>query len=363
MVFIMKKVILVLSLIILATMLLTSCASANLSTDSSRPSYGAAQSRARDEMAFGLATEAPAMAPTARADFAESDDFWSENTLLAVGGDSAGGFVPITPPVSQSSLAEKIIYTVTADLETLDYEGAIDAVHQLMALHGAFIENSFVGGVNLESTFHGWRNMRQASFTLRVPTNRLNAVTSALSEIGNVASLSSDAQNITAQFSDTDSRLRSLRVQEERLLEMLTEADNIEDLLAIEDRLAGIRWQVESLTSTLRNWQNQIDYSTVHLFIREVENYTLPQEQEPDRTYWQRMGAGISDTISEVGRFFTELFMGFVVNLPIILIVLLVIIAVILIIRTVVRKRRGKGKKALDEANSIFENATSDNSN
>ena len=42
-------------------------------------------------------------------------------------------------------------------------------------------------------------------------------------------------------------------------------------------RLDG-RYQIESLTTTLRTWQNQVDYSTLTLWITEVKTLT---EQTP----------------------------------------------------------------------------------
>jgi len=299
---------------------------------------------------ISTAMEAPAMAPAMTTSFgfndagsAEMDYYSADSVMQSISADDSGsGFVPITPPVSESTLAEKIIYTVSADIETLDYERTIEQVYQLMGFHGGFLESSYVGGVNLESTLYGWNTMRQASFTLRIPTQRLNAVTTSLSELGNVASLSSDAQNITAQFTDSDARLRSLGIQEDRLIEMLLNAETIEDMLAIEDRLAGVRWHIESLTSTLRDWQNQIDYSTLNLFIREVEQYTERPFEVDERTYWQRIGEGFVETARSVGRFFMGLFMWIVVNSLVLVILAVVAVVVVIIVKSSARKARAK---------------------
>ncbi len=45
----------------------------------------------------------------------------------------------------------------------------------------------------------------------------------------------------------------------------------MEDLITIESRLADVRYEIEAITTTLRNWQNEIDYSTVSLTINDVE--------------------------------------------------------------------------------------------
>ncbi|MCL2226851.1 MAG: DUF4349 domain-containing protein [Oscillospiraceae bacterium] len=337
----MKKIVVILLCLILPVMFLASCAADNANI-APAAGYGRVYFGGQADAdgvpapfateAFEIAQAAPGSAPATFRAGAVYDS--------APGGSNGAGLVPITPPVSDTSLAEKIIYTVSADIETLDYERTIEQVYQLMAFNGAFIESSFVGGINLEHTFHGWNTLRHARFTLRVPTNRLNAMTTSLDTLGNVATLSSDAENITQQFSDTSSRLNSLRVQEERLLDMLGRAENIEDMLAIEDRMSGVRFQIESLTSTIRNWQTQIDYSTLHLFIREVEEYTVVVEDGPALTYWQQIGYGIADSARGIARFFMALFMWIAVNLPVLILLAVIAAVVIAVVNKRLKKKR-----------------------
>ena len=258
---------------------------------------------------------------------------------------SGSGITPTTGMFSDAALGEKIIYTVSADIETVGYEETIEKVYDLMAFNGAFIENADIGGRNLEYRYREWQTMRQARFTIRVPRDRLNAVTASLDTLGNVTVLRSDADNITAQFSDTESRLNSLRVQEERLLDMLKRAENIEDMLDIEERLAGVRYQVESLTTALRNWQNLIDYSTVRLFIVEVVEFTEVEEDTYAKlTYWQQLGYGITESAKGVGRFFMGLFKAIVVSLPVLIVIAAFAAAIIIIVRIV--SKRAKKRRA-----------------
>lgn len=277
---------------------------------------------------------------------AEPGDAGTSSAGNSGSGTAGAGMIPITGPTGQS-WAEKIIYTVNADIETLDYEATIQAVYDIMALNEAFIENANVGGVNLEQSRYDRRPMRQASFSIRVPVYRLNALTASLESLGNITNLKSSADNITAQFSDTESMLTSLRIQEERLLDMLSKAVKIEEMLDIEDRLAGIRYKVEGLTRALRDWQNQADYSTVNLFVKEVEVYTEPVvvvEDEPELTYWQNIGEGISESARGVARFFMAIFSWVVINLPVLSVLAVITFVIIVIVRRNIR--RGREKRA-----------------
>jgi len=255
------------------------------------------------------------------------------------GSSGGSGGIPITAPVDDDGLSEKIIYTVSAFIETIDFDESVERVYALITYNRAFIETANIEGRNHAQRHYGWQTYRTASFTIRVPRDRLNDMTANLETIGNVTTHSSDAQNITAQFTDSQSRLTAMRVQEERLLDMLSKADNVTDMIALEERLAEVRYQIEALTSTLRNWQNRVDYSTLSLYIYEVEVFT-EMTPPPVLTYWQQIGDGLDRNVRAVGRFFMNLFKWLIINLPV-----LVILAVIAIIITLIVRRQIKKSK------------------
>lgn len=239
--------------------------------------------------------------------------------------------------------AEKIIYSYYADIETLAFDDTIASVEQLIALHGAFIENSNIQGTNYATSQRGGRSYRYAHFIIRVPVEQLSAVTGKLDSLGNVVTLNSNAQNITSQFYDTQSRLNSLRIQEERLLDMLTKAEDVADMLTIETTLADVRYQIESLTTTLNHWQQQVDYSTLTLSIAEVEEYQEPVQLH--RTYWERMADGLTETLRSVGRFFMNLFMWIIVSAPVLIILAVIGIVAYVLIKRSIRKSRAKAEE------------------
>ena len=242
-----------------------------------------------------------------------------------------------------SIMAEKIIYTAYADVETVEFDDTIERVYDMLGIYNAFIEDSYVGGRNYAQTYYGYQTYRTARFTIRVPKDLFGTVTSNLDSLGNVTSLSTNAENITAQFYDTESRLNSYRIQEERLLAMLEKADTVTDMISIEARLAEVRYSIESLTSTLKNWQSQVDYSTLTLFVTEVEKFT---ESVPiQRTYWQQIGDGLQATTRGVGEFFTKLFKLIIILLPVLVVLAVIAIVVLVIVRRSIRKRKNSGDK------------------
>lgn len=236
--------------------------------------------------------------------------------------------------LSGSDLSEKIIYSASADLETLDFDASVQTLYSLMEQYDAFLENSsLVDRQLLSDSGH-----RVGDFTLRVPQEHYADLTGALEQVGHVTSLNSYAENITAQYTDTQSRLNAYETEEQRLLDIMAQAETVEDLISLESRLSDIRYQKESLTSQLQNWDNQVSYSTVTLNLWEVRDLT-PEPQE-ERTYWQQVGDGFLSTIQWMGQAGKTLFRVFVAALPVLLLPAAVLLVVLLRLR-----KKGKAKK------------------
>jgi len=342
----MKKTVSILLCMLLATTLLAACSSG----------YGG-----MDTPAGAPAPEMPADAPDYDSSYAESESggFDVNDTLFTDGQDE--GIMPVSAPAA-GGLAEKIIYSVSADIETIKFDDTVAMVSSLLGRYGAFIENSSIRGRNYASNYGGWTEYRYAHFALRVPKEQLDAMTANLDSLGNVTNLSTNAENITAQFLDTESRLSSLKIQEERLLDMLRKAEDIPDLIAIEERLSEVRYQIESITSLLRNWQNQVDYSYLTLSISEVEEFT--EITEIHRTYWQQIGDGFMSTLNSVGRFFMDFFKWLIIAAPVLVILAIIAVIVIIITRRVFRSSEKKRiemqeKMAANPSAPAYPNASS----
>ena len=118
----------------------------------------------------------------------------------------------------------------------------------------------------------------------------------------------------------------------------------MEDLLAIEDRLAEVRSELESTTSQKRLYDNQIDYATVYLSIDEVQEYTPVEEPG----IWERITKGFRDNLKGVGETIVNVLVWFITSLPTLIVLAVVILAVVLVIRPL-RRRRKAAKEAKKE--------------
>lgn len=239
----------------------------------------------------------------------------------------------------------KLIQTAEIWVETEDLDALISNIEKRTSSLGGYIENSEIEN----GSAYGGARYRSANIKIRVPEKSFNSFIDNVGEISNVVSSQKNVDDVTLDYVATESRMKALQAEEERLLSFMAQAETMEDLLTVEERLTEVRSELETVTSTLRVLENQIDFSTITLNIDEVKEYTDVTEPE---SIWQRMGDGFVDSLKNVGNFFKELFVFVVVASPYLItlaiIPLILVVAALIVVRIVRRKKAKKdveGKK------------------
>lgn len=267
------------------------------------------------------------------------------------GGFSVSGAAGNSAGEDGSGLPEedpaKIIYSADATVETTDFDGSITKLLTLVERYKGWIESSSMNGANYYSISRGNSSNRSASYTLRIPSDKFELLMTSLSEIGNVPYTHTYTENVTSQYYDTQARLTAYQTQEARLLEMLEMAETVSDVIAIEEKLTELRYRIESLQSSLKNWDRQVSYSTICLELTEVKEYT----PEAQRSYGQELWQALTGAFKNLGRFFKDLLVFLVSAIP----TLLVLTALFFIFRPLVRKlaarrRERKARRGQEKA-------------
>ena len=144
-----------------------------------------------------------------------------------------------------------------------------------------------------------------------------------------------------------------LVAEQERLLALMEQAETIDDIIMLESRLSEIRYQIESMESQLRTYDNKVDYSTVYLKVDEVKELTPVVEE----TALQRIANGFANSLKEIRDGLTEFAIWFVVNIPYFILWIVVFVVVVVLIKAfakVLRKRNDRPKKKEDQEREII---------
>ena len=309
---------------------LCACGSSNSAKSESSSAY------------YATPAEAPMPAPAAGNGYYAAEE--AAYDMAAYDGDS--GFVTGSTAARKESGSEtpeenpeKIIYSADATVETTEFDQSIAELNAMLSECGGFVESSSVNGNNYYDSSRGNVSRRTASYTLRIPSANFGGMMDALSTLGNVPYTHMYTENVTAQYYDVQARMQALQAQEKRLVEMMEIAETVEDIITIEDKLTDVRYRIDSLQSSLNNWDRRVSYSTLNLTVKEVQVYT--PETVVKITYGERLARAFVNSLKNAGEFFQDLLVFLVSALP-----TLVILAVLFFVcRPLLKKWHAKGKE------------------
>lgn len=158
----------------------------------------------------------------------------------------------------------KQIQTAAIILETHVFGDTEKRLTETITASGGMIESSQVS-----TNSDGRKNGR---FVIRVPQEKLGQTVNSLSSLpdSKLLSRSVNAQDVTDEYIDINARVENLRLQEQRLRQLLEKASTVEEIMKIEGEITKVRTQLDSATGRLKNLSNRIALSTITATISET---------------------------------------------------------------------------------------------
>ena len=231
---------------------------------------------------------------------------------------------------AQVENGRKLIRTVSLSLETKEFDSVLTNLSTKTTELGGYIETSSVNGNS-----YSHHSTRYASYVIRIPADKLNEFVEVVSELGNVTQKNESVEDVTLRYIDVESQKKALETEQERLLELLSKAENMEEILTIESKLSDIRYEIENYESQLKTMDNQIDYSTVSVYVDEVERVTDTGE----KGFFEEIKERFGNSLYVVARGIRGLVIGILGSFPILIVCGGVIAVVVIVVRKILKKR------------------------
>ena len=291
---------------------------------------------AKSEPAYDMAYEMEA--PAAMADeayYGEAKAAGKVSTTTAANGESAN--------LTGNAAGRKIIKNGDLSIQTREFDEFLTNLNRSILAVGGYVEASSINGNSYNKN-----RMRSADVTARVPAEQLDAFCDQVSELGNVTYKNLYTRDVTLTYVDLESHVKALRTEQETLMELLRKAEKVEDIILIQNRLSDVLYEIESYESTLRTFDDQIAYSSVHLSIQEVQRETTVEKE----TAGQEIARRFKENWEDVKDGFARFGIDFVSDLPIIIVWVVFLGIVVLVIVRIVkggpkRKARREKRKAM----------------
>ena len=234
----------------------------------------------------------------------------------------------------------KLIRNVNLSLQTKEFDTVLDNMSQKIKDLGGYIQDSSVWGSSSD-----YSSSRSASYTLRIPSDKLDEFIDVVETLGNVTYKNESVDDVTLRYVDVDSHKKALETEQERLLALLEKAENVEDIITIENRLSDVRYELENYESQIRLLDNQIDYSTVYVDISEVSRVTDTGKQG----FFEEVASRFSDSVYVVLMGLRGFAIGILGSLPILVVWGVILAVVVILLRKFVFKKSKKNKKNTDQ--------------
>ena len=270
------------------------------------------------EAAAAAPMERPAEAPMASAGGAMMDKvvaeevYYSSTAMQESGGNAAAD-------------GSKRIYTANIELETTDFDEAAKGLTALMESSGGWFESSSQG--NRGSGY------RYANYTVRIPVEHYRDFLNQAGELCLLTYSEEYVEDVSEHYYDTQGRLKTQQIKLERLQSLLAKAELMEDIITIESAISETEQYIDDLSGTLQHYDARVDYSTIHVNLREVPR--LSNVEEPVVGF----GAQFAAALSNGWKNFVDGLQDFAIGLAYSWMWVLVLIAVVVV---VVRALKGK---------------------
>lgn len=233
-------------------------------------------------------------------------------------------------------LGEKVIYTANITLKTDDYEANIGNVKNIISDNNAGIA-SFSERARTSSSNASYIN---ANITVKVPQSNFKIFTEQIKECGMyVSSYSENSDDITEKYMDIESKLVSLKQQEQVLDNLLLQAKNVSEIIQINEQKTKVIQEIEYNTKMKQTYDNKVDYSTVTINIQEVESTEVSQ-----KGIGQRIIDTIVSSIEGLKLLLISILLFMVYAIPFILVFGIFVVIIVLIVKAI-KKIRKNGKK------------------
>lgn len=281
---------------------------------------GAGNSSAAYDLAYG---ESPQMAPMEpSAEPAEMEEAGYDSNASCSGTN--GG-------VSLPTDGRKIILNASLTIEALDFDATCTALLQALKDAGGYVASTDLHAPSYEGA------RRSAMYELRVPAAKYETFLQSAGSAGNLVNKQESTEDITRNYVDVEARLKSLRLQEERLYAMMEQAGELETLLAIQNQLTEVQYQLESYTSQRNTYDDLVSYSTVTVSVEEVRVFT-----EAPETFADRVGDAFRSSWRDFGEGVQNFAVGFVYFLPTLLVLCVLAAILIPLVRAASKRSRAR---------------------
>lgn len=209
-----------------------------------------------------------------------------------------------------------IIHQASLSVNVKELDKAQANIEQKVAQYGGYIVESNVYQEDDQTS--------SGNMVVRIPEKHFEKfLADAEGQAAKVLERNVTGQDVTEQYVDLQSRVKSKRAVEERLLSFMSKAQKTEDLLKISADLAKVQEEIEVMVGKMKYLENQTSFSTVELLMYE-NKVVVPEIESKELNTWEKTKKQLANSTNSLLATGSALIIFFIGNLPVLLILTLI---------------------------------------
>jgi hypothetical protein len=258
-------------------------------------------------------------APEAAVGGSVGDEALAEADRQAVGADKAAQAPTGTGGSDAATTDESLVRSGSLLVGTDDVEGGRDSfVATVLALGGRVTSETVVtedgGGaqpypidtvsrdMGVSYPYPWWPTGPGIWLSVQVPVDQYDKAIEAARATGEVIQMQQSTYDVGAQVSDVEARIAALEASLARLTELMDEATDISDVIALEQAISARQSELDALRAQQRDLANQTAMSQISLTLMTPEDARATVEPQPEQTWWESFLEGLGQAWAWLGR-------------------------------------------------------------
>lgn len=199
----------------------------------------------------------------------------------------------------QISIAEnKLSQKAKVEIQTGKFNQAQNKLSRMVIDASGYIEKMKLSAGDFDSD-----KERTCDYIIRVPQQSYSSFMEELNLIGHIKSKTEETENLHESYYDTEARLDALKEKRDRLKELISTTESVDELLAIESELNDAEYKIDSMESALRNYDEREAFATIELSLKEM--YEMDTDEEISFGY--RISTGFSECFHNTLSFIQDI--------------------------------------------------------
>lgn len=155
----------------------------------------------------------------------------------------------------------RVVMEAAVTLEVSTFESVYADVNRIAREAGGYVSSS---RLNLPA-----QGKPGGTLTIRLPQDSFDQALASIRKLGKVTAETQSAKDVTQQYVDLEARVRNLKAEDARVLELMQRARTLEEIFDVEKRLTEVRGKIETLEGQLRLLRFQVAMATITVTLTE----------------------------------------------------------------------------------------------